>query len=214
MRFSHLLAAASVVVTDRGRLHRLEHSAPAATTTPSHTQPVSKALAPYYDQEVDWSDCDDFECATIKVPLDYSQPGEESISLSVIRRPADDREHRVGQLLVNPGGPGVSGIGFARQRGVLLAIPPILEKYDIVGWDPRGVGHEHRCRMPHRRANRRVPVSGSTPDTPAEVAQLLAMQRGFTRACEANMRPICCLTSGPMDSARDMDILRAALGEG
>lgn len=211
MRFSRLLAVASVVVlTAVGCTD--SNTPPTATATPSHTQPVSKALAPYYDQQVDWSDCDDFECATIKVPLDYSKPGEKSISLSVIRRPANDRDHRIGQLLVNPGGPGVSGIGFARSAEFYFR-QPILDKYDIVGWDPRGVGQSTAVECLNDQQTDEYLAADTTPDTPAEVAQVLAMQRGFTRACEANSADLLPHI-GTMDSARDIDILRAALGEG
>ena len=87
---------------------------PAPTDTPSSTKPVSDELASFYDQDLEWRECGGFECAEIMVPLDYSDPTGETIEIALLRRRADDRGNRVGSLLVNPGGPGVSGISSRR----------------------------------------------------------------------------------------------------
>jgi pimeloyl-ACP methyl ester carboxylesterase len=87
-----------------------------------------------------WQPCHEgFECATAQVPRDYGRQGGPELTLALIRKPASDREHRLGSLFLNPGGPGGSGVDFVR-----FAPPPALarfsERYDIVGFDPRGVG--------------------------------------------------------------------------
>lgn len=90
--------------------------------------------------QLDWKDCDDgLQCATAQVPRDYSRPQGATIELALIRRPATDREHRIGSLFVTPGGPGGSGVEFVRT------MPPGAQKVvgrllHIVGFDPRGVG--------------------------------------------------------------------------
>ena len=87
---------------------------------------------------LDWKPCDgSFQCASLEVPLDYDEPDGEQLTLALVRRPADDPDQRVGSLLVNPGGPGGSGIDLAENK----TFPKEIQKrMDIVGFDPRGVG--------------------------------------------------------------------------
>ena len=73
-----------------------EADPPDATDTPSRTQPVPDALNAFYDQEIEWRNCDDFECANIEVPLDYADPSSGSINLALLRRRANDRAHSRG----------------------------------------------------------------------------------------------------------------------
>ena len=84
-------------------------SGPAAVTD-------SQAVAGLATRSVAWKPCrDGFQCATVRAPLDYDNPGGATVSLSVIRRPAATRSERIGSLMVNPGGPGVSGVDFVRD---------------------------------------------------------------------------------------------------
>ncbi len=115
--------------------------AAACTGTPnSKAAPSPSALtgvARYYAQRLSWHDCGDgFQCGTIHMPLDYNRPDVNRIAMSVIRLPAEGP--RKGSLLINPGGPGGSGVQFvrdaARQYGADLR-----KNFDLVGFDPRGV---------------------------------------------------------------------------
>src|SRR6185503_7641781 len=80
-----------------------------------------------------------FQCATLSVPLDYSVATSRQIGIALVRQPARDPSRRIGSLLTNPGGPGGSGVAFARGVAGQLA-PEIQDRFDIVGFDPRGVG--------------------------------------------------------------------------
>lgn len=86
-----------------------------------------------------WTDCGGgFQCANAEVPLDYDRPSARTIEVALVRRPAADPANRIGSLFLNPGGPGFSGIEFVRT-----APPPVfqlLAQFDIVGFDPRGLG--------------------------------------------------------------------------
>src|SRR5215218_7291658 len=88
---------------------------------------------------VSWSACDDgFECAVVRAPLDYDRPRGPQIALSLIRLPAGDPAHRIGSLLVKPGGPGGSGVDFVRAAAELYPAD-LRARFDIVGFDPRGI---------------------------------------------------------------------------
>lgn len=116
-------------------------TAPAAAAPPPSTAlPQVHAPVPV----LDWTDCGGgFQCATATVPVDYARPRGATLDLALIRRPAADPARRIGTLFANPGGPGGSGVDFVRT-----APPPALalatQRFDFVGWDPRGVGARAR----------------------------------------------------------------------
>ena len=97
-------------------------------------------LAGYYAQRLDWQPCDDgFECARLLVPFDYGRPDGRRFSLPVVKLPAAEASRRIGALVINPGGPGGSGVQYA--LGARSELPAALRaRFDIVGFDPRGVG--------------------------------------------------------------------------
>ena len=112
---------------------------PASQPAPAEAQPVAAPsdvapeLGPFYDQQLEWTGCDgEFECATLTVPLDYASPAGETIELALLRVPAGDQSQRIGSLIVNPGGPGASGIEYARAARS-VATEQVLERFDIVG---------------------------------------------------------------------------------
>ncbi len=119
-------------------------------------------LSAFYDQELDWKDCDGNDCATLEVPLDYADPHGETIELSVLRVPATGKQdRRVGSLVVNPGGPGGSGVDYASNAATYFG-RELLQAFDIVGFDPRGVGRSHAAGL-----RQRLPSSTrSSPPTP------------------------------------------------
>src|SRR5690348_3286203 len=113
-------------------------SPPVATATATAMPATSPALARFYDQSLRWRGCGDGECAWLKVPLVYSQPDGATVDIAVYRQAAADRHAVVGDLVVNPGGPGQSGIQYAAASSYVFG-EPLLRHFNIVGFDPRGV---------------------------------------------------------------------------
>jgi pimeloyl-ACP methyl ester carboxylesterase len=165
-------------------------------------------LSSYYAQKLKWSGCgDSFQCAKLTVPLDYAHPGHDDIQLAVIRLKASG--HRLGSLLVNPGGPGASGVQYAREaRSQFTA--PLRKVFDIVGFDPRGVGASAPVRCLSGPQIDAFVASDPTPDTPTEQQALLGLDRSFVAGCEQLSGKLLPYVA-TVDAARDMDVLRAAL---
>lgn len=191
-------------------------SGPAATRTPSAkpTGPLPStdpALAAYYDQKLSWKKCDDNLCATMKVPLDYTKPTGPSIAIAVLKVPAAKPGERVGSLVVNPGGPGGSGVQFAsagaKQFGSALA-----DHFDIVGFDPRGVGKSDPLRCVGTAQLDTLLGFDPDPDTAAERAEMDRLVKGFGDGCLNESGDLTGHVS-TKEAARDMDVLRAVLGE-
>ncbi len=176
------------------------------SATPKDRAPSTSASAK--TGSLDWKSCDgSFQCASLKVPLDYDRPAGEQLTLALVRRPADNPDQRVGSLLVNPGGPGGSGIDLAENK----QFPEdIQQRMDVVGFDPRGVGkssplncHSHLQEMYD---------ADPTPVTPAEKAAYLKVSKAYVDECARKEKAILPHL-GTLNVARDMDKIREALGE-
>jgi pimeloyl-ACP methyl ester carboxylesterase len=177
-------------------------------------RPVIKApvpeLQPFYSQRPEWRDCGDgFECARIEVPLDYAKPSGERIEISVIRLPATG--DRIGSLLINPGGPGGSGIAYARAARAMFTAR-IRARFDIVGFDPRGVGESTPIRCMSSKELDSFIGLDANPDTAAEVVALEKGSKRFAERCAARSRRLLPYV-GTEYAARDMDVIRAVLGD-
>ena len=146
------------------------------------------------------------------MPVDYAKPEGAQAQLAVIRIPASG--DRIGVLVVNPGGPGASAVDTVASMGASLADTDILRRFDLVGIDPRGVGHstpELRCRTDAEfDAFRREPMADYSPEG---VAHIEALNGQFADACAQRMGTEFLANIGTASSARDMDVVRAALGE-
>lgn len=194
-------------------------SGPASPRTPdaatssevASTKPDDADLRRFYDQTVTWTGCGDFECGRIEVPLDYDDPAGSAIEIAVLRRPADDGGQRMGSLLVNPGGPGVSGIGYAQNAEYYFS-QDVLDVYDVVGWDPRGAAESTAVECLSDAETDAMIAADGSPDSRAEVRQLKRIYRDFTAGCEQGSGDLLPHV-GTFDSARDIDVLRAVLGE-
>jgi pimeloyl-ACP methyl ester carboxylesterase len=177
------------------------------------TGPAPTTIAGYDAQKLGWRSCDGgFQCARLLVPFDYRRPAWRRFSLPVIRLAASDPARRIGSLVINPGGPGGSGVGYARQaRSVVSAAA--RARFDVVGFDPRGVGGSVpaiRCLT-----GPQLDKYFATSDNPASEAQLAALvtqSKLFVSGCEQRSSALLPYV-GTRNAARDMDVLRAALGD-
>ena len=170
------------------------------------------SLSRFYDQRLTWRDCGGgFQCTTLQVPLDYEHPSGDAIGIAVIRRPASDAARRLGSLLVNPGGPGGSGIGYARSAQQ-VASSALLAQYDLVGFDPRGVGQSSPIACLDDTQMDTFVATVPDPQSQAEQDQVVSEARLFASECGARSAKLLPHVS-TVDAARDMDVLRQALGD-
>ena len=140
---------------------------PGTSATAQADTDYPAALADFYTQQVDWKACGDslkHECATFEVPVDYAKPGGDRFTLAVRKAPATDRAKRLGSLLINPGGPGASGVQYA-QLSAFGFTPKVRAAYDIVGFDPRGIGQSSPVRCLRNSDMDRLFSLDPTPDT-------------------------------------------------
>lgn len=192
------------------------------------------ALEPFYQQTVAWSDCSTgtfanvtpdlrpvlsgrTQCAMVRVPLDYSDVSKGSVSIGVLKVAAGTQENRLGALWTNPGGPGVSGLHMplALSRLWLLANPAnpvgakllrLSDSYDLIGFDPRGVGVSTTLTCSSTTS---LPAVNDTDRSAEGINSQIAYDRAVAAACGGNpLTP----TINTEYTARDMDVIRAALG--
>ncbi len=170
-------------------------------------------LDEFYHQDVEWEACEGSgavttECATVRVPLDYDEPEGETIELSMLRVPASG--DAIGSLFVNPGGPGGSGKDMASDASYYFS-DALRENYDIVGFDPRGVGDSTPidCLPDDELGDF---LDKSYPDTPEGEAQSLKDTRAIIEGCVDTSGNLLEFVS-TINAAKDMDVMRAALGE-
>ncbi|MEE1756836.1 alpha/beta hydrolase [Streptomyces sp. SP18CS02] len=198
----------------------VEGTAPAgaASAAVSPVTPVSaeeiKALRTYYGQRLDWRPCGvpDFECATMKAPLDYAKPDGEQVKLAVSRIKATGPGRRIGSLLVNPGGPGGSAITYLQGYAGIGYPAPVRARYDLVAIDPRGVARSEPVVCldgPQMDAYTQV---DQTPDDSGETDRLAASYKTFAQGCEKRSGKVLPHVS-TVETARDMDVLRQVLGD-
>jgi pimeloyl-ACP methyl ester carboxylesterase len=174
----------------------------------------SAALAPYYGQKLDWRECGvpNFECATMKAPLDYAKPEGEAIKLAVSRVKATGPGKRLGSLLVNPGGPGGSAVGYLQAYAGIGYPAPVRARYDMVAVDPRGVARSEPVECLTGPEMDKYTQVDQTPDDTAEADKLEQAYENFAAGCEKRSGKVLPHVS-TMEAARDMDVLRAVLGD-
>ncbi|HVC69515.1 MAG TPA: alpha/beta hydrolase [Acidimicrobiales bacterium] len=187
-----------------------------ATTTPTGS------VAP-----VVWSGCgSDLQCGSVGVPLDYSQPRGRMIQIAVERRPAAQPGQRIGSLVINPGGPGTSGIDDMENELSVLT-PGLLDRFDIVSFDPRGVERSApvACSAgrspgapstaspsPATTTPASTPLPDPVPVTTAGQVAAVAEDRAYGASCREYSDGVLPFV-GTVDAARDLDRIRAALGD-
>jgi pimeloyl-ACP methyl ester carboxylesterase len=177
--------------------------APGAASAAMATVPAAPTLK--------WTDCGDgVQCSKAKVPLDYTKPSGRKITLALARRTAPDPSKRIGSLFVNPGGPGGSGIDDVRA---FQAGGPTNQRFDIVGFDPRGVGQSRPAIdcVSDRELDRRLAAVPSS--APKNLDLFLAQGDSFARACRRHTPAALLRHVSTAETARDLDLLRRAVGE-
>ncbi len=188
------------------------------------------ALATFYDQKLSWGPCAPFattdadarafadpryDCAKLEVPLDYARPDGRKAELGVLRQKALSPATRIGSLLLNPGGPGASGMSvvpaiFGRSQGT----GPLAQRFDLVGFDPRGVGSSTPtidCLTDAEQDAERAKTFADP--SPAGVAAAEADSKLMADLCSGRVGNGVLADVGTRDVVKDVDILRAALGD-
>ncbi|MCW2517978.1 MAG: tripeptidyl-peptidase [Mycobacterium sp.] len=194
----------------------------AAFTGPTASASPDGQYALPYGQPPVWGNCADVvgsaaviptaQCGTVSVPIDYAKPDGPQAQLAVIRVPATG--DRIGALMVNPGGPGASAVDTVAGMAASLADTDVTRRFDLVGFDPRGVGHSTPrvlCRTDAEfDAYRREPM---TDYSPAGVAHIEQIYQRIAQDCIARTGLDFLANVGTASTVRDMDVVRAALGE-
>lgn len=189
-------------------------NAPVATTpvasAPNASAPAAPSATAAAVAPARWTDCGNgFLCSTVVVPKVEAEPALGTLNIALIRLPATDPAARLGSLVINPGGPGGSGVEFVRESAA--GFPPELRKrFDLVGFDPRGVNasSEFRCID---NLDGRVALDPS-PDSDAELTVLVADSRAYARACGSrNDQTLAYLSTDAV--VGDLDRIRQAIGD-
>ncbi|CAM3998132.1 alpha/beta hydrolase [Kibdelosporangium persicum] len=190
--------------------------------------PVPPGLDRFYAQPLKWEACadyatdadsealyddEDLRCAKLRVPLDYAKPDGREISIGLLRKEAGSPAARIGALVMNPGGPGQSGMVAAAALTRERWDDPLSERFDLVGFDPRGVGSSEpavKCLSDAEKDAERVepPLTG-----PQAVAEEEKDNKAYAEKCAANTGADVLANVGTRDVVKDMDVLRSVLGE-
>ena len=169
--------------------------------------PPGQGLQRYLDQSIRWSGCGKgLQCAAVLAPLDYAEPDREAITLAVAKRPASAGP-AAGSLFINPGGPGGSGteyVGSFEVKG--------LERFDVVGWDPRGTGSSTPVKCANGAAMDAYTSVDVSPDDAKEEKALIDAQIDFGRSCLERSGALLEHIS-TTETVRDLDLLRQLVGD-
>ena len=202
----------------------------AAGTTARHgpVGPVPAGLEWFYSQDLAWGGCSSFaktphdqkayadpdlQCAYLTVPLDYANPNARVIKVGLLRRPASDPAQRVGSLVINPGGPGGSGMSTAASLADTITDNDLGHRFDFVGFDPRGVGLSEPqvvCRSAEVRDRERL-MDLNVDTSPAGVTKTEDQEKADDEGCVRGAGKDVLANIGTRDVVRDMDVMRSAL---
>lgn len=183
---------------------------------------LAPELREFYEQEVEWEACpeeyavaDRFECATVSAPLNWDDPdAHEPIELALIRLPATGDSQ--GALFSNPGGPGASGIDLVGQAANTAFSKDLREHFDLVGWDPRGVGHSSAVECYDDEGTDEFFYGVPENANQMSAEQLVEYQRQqvieYGAACLENTGPLLEYVD-TKSTVKDLDLLRALLGD-
>ena len=201
-------AVAQVLGGDSDGTPRSEEPGPPPPSEPGSDRAADKSLKAFYGQDLAWEPCDDHECARLEVPLDYERPGGRTIEIAVLRVPA--LGERRSALVVNPGGPGAPGTTYAAAAGQVFRAP-ILEHFDVVGFDPRGTGSSSPVDCLSDEELDRYRAADPNPEDTTEQRALIDTYEQRGEGCVASDAALAAHVT-TVEAARDMDVLRSALG--
>jgi pimeloyl-ACP methyl ester carboxylesterase len=212
MRLKRVLAAIALFTVLVGGC------ATVSPTNPAMSEDVSAALKPFYSQTLTWAACKEAslsstKCATIKVPLDWAKPEAGSINLALNYLPSTGSAD-LGWIVENPGGPGGSGIDFVAGGGEQVGSAELRKHYNVVGFDPRGVQRSAPIKCLSAKATDEF-LYGTTPGaigSATEIAASRKIMKTYIAACKKNSGAIFGHVD-TVEAARDMDVIRAVLGE-
>lgn len=170
------------------------------------------SFSDYQKQQVSWVGCGGrFLCTDVTVPVNYSNPGGERMQLSLVKYPATDKKKRLGAIFVNPGGPGASGVQYGYAAEYIVS-KDILASYDVVGFDPRGVGGSSAERCLSNSETDRLIAANGPPVDGLNMATLEASSKLLATRCQEKLGDRLKFL-GSIDVVRDMDLMRQVLGE-
>ncbi|WP_246280682.1 alpha/beta hydrolase [Cellulomonas humilata] len=184
-------------------------SAPAAGVGTPSAEPTGD-LARFYGQQLEWTTCEEGECATAQVPMDYADPAGPSITLAVARLRASGGEP-LGSLLLNPGGPGASAVDFLAQAATMVSEDVRLQ-YDLVAFDPRGVQRSTPVQCVDGPGLDTLIATDPDYSTDAGIQSVMDTYGELGAACLENTGDALGYLD-TVSTARDLDVLRAALGD-
>ncbi len=166
----------------------------------------------FQTQKLDWKGCyETYKCAVLKVPMDYDHIDKNIFHILVLKHEALNSKQRLGSIVVNPGGPGGSGTDYAYAAESIVS-SAINQKFDIVGFDPRGVASSDPLRCLNDKQTDAYLAEDGKADTPQQEADSLKSSKFFAQAC-AKAAGVRLGHYSTLESAKDMELLRMALGE-
>ena len=170
---------------------------------------IDQSLAKFYSQPIDWTACGNFDCAKVEVPMDWSHPEGETLKLSLIRHNAKDA---IGNLVLNPGGPGASGVSFVRDQIDSIGTKELRSKYNFIGFDPRGTGDSSPVKCLPAKGLDKFLYSSSPYETGSakDLAWSRAQIQTFVDGCKKETGAVLEFLD-TQSAARDMDVIRAYL---
>jgi pimeloyl-ACP methyl ester carboxylesterase len=182
----------------------------AVLATACNNAPGATGASNRDSSSIAWKPCGPgLACGSVLVPLDYADPAAATIAIAVIRKRATSPARRIGSLLLNPGGPGVSGVDFVRQSASYFAA--LNDRFDLVGFDPRGVGESSPVHCESRRELDNIMSTVPHPERDQR-DELIRADKALALACERNSGKAFGLVD-TISAAKDMDRLRVAVGD-
>lgn len=169
-------------------------------------------LQTFYTQRLAWQNCGGgFQCASLTVPVDYARPARATIKLAVIRDRTSSKS-RLGSVVLNPGGPGASGITYAREAASIIS-GVLGHRFDIVSFDPRGVGASAPVKCLSDKDLDTWVAFEADPNSASSVLEQDRLAKNFAAGCVARTGASLLAHVSTLDTARDLDVLRAAIGD-